>query len=276
MVFLLANAQNKAASKAARTNKAKEASITPCAGWANDDIKTNSKGKSHCFICKKEDHWAKDCPTLSAMKQKQYNGVSQMNIASGEESSENKRSEIQYKGDEGLSGFQGLNNNNGMIHKTLSEYKLLYLDSCTTYNSIFITKILDHIGDIYIVMHGHYNIGTTIATQEVCYDAWKMQINEQGIGNLLSIPSIEREGYRVIYDTFKEWLVFAPDGTEIKFQRDMGCCNHRAYIDMRQSKNVIAMLQTVCANYKGYTNQESGGGNVYLGSQSPSQNGPPH
>ena len=47
-----------------------------------------------------------------------------------------------------------------------------------------------------------------------------MYLNEQGIGNILSIPWLERAGDMVVYDTFKEWRVYAPDGTEIKLQRE--------------------------------------------------------
>ena len=55
-------------------------------------------------------------------------------------------------------------------------------------------------------------------------------------------PWLEREDYRVVYVTFKEWLVVAPDGTRIKSQRDTGLCDRMLYIDIRKFKNVSAML----------------------------------
>ena len=70
-----------------------------------------------------------------------------------------------YKVDESLSGFQGLDNEKSRTHKTLSEHKL-HIDSCTAYNSCFIMKFLDHIGNSDVVVHGHYNAGTTISSQQ--------------------------------------------------------------------------------------------------------------
>ena len=111
---------------------------------------------------------------------------------------------------------------------TLSEYNL-YLDSCATYNYTFIKIFLDCIGAAHEIMHWHYNAGTTITNQEGWYGGWKIYLNEQGIGNLMSIPWLEREGYRTVYDTLKEWLVYDPDGIEIKFQRDLGLYDRMPY-----------------------------------------------
>ena len=71
-----------------------------------------------------------------------------------------------------------------------------------------------------------------------------MWIGEQGISNLLYIHWLEREcySYRIVYDAINEWLVYALDGTEIKFQRDTGLCDRMLYIDIRKFKNVSAML----------------------------------
>lgn len=61
-------------------------------------------------------------------------------------------------------------------------------------------------------------------------------MNKQGIRNLFSVPWLEKERYRVVYDTLKESVVIAPDGTKIKFKWDPGICNHMPYIDIHKSK----------------------------------------
>ena len=105
-------------------------------------------------------------------------------------------------------------------------------------------------------MHGHCNAGITIASQEGWYDAWKMYLNQQGIRKLLSIPWLERDGYSIVCDAFKEWFVCALDGTKVKFQRDTGLCDRMLYLDPRQSKNEMVNLQTVRTNYKGYIRRD--------------------
>ena len=95
-----------------------------------------------------------------------------MNIGDEEDESEGKGSASEYEGDKGFSGFQGLNtafkflkNASGKTHKTLAEYKLC-LESCATYNFIFIKTFLDCIGDADEIMHGYCNAVVTIASKE--------------------------------------------------------------------------------------------------------------
>ena len=44
-----------------------------------------------------------------------------------------------------------------------------------------------------------------------------------GVANLLSLPELERMGFRIMYDTFGEWVVISPKGgARIIFKRDTG------------------------------------------------------
>ena len=63
-----------------------------------------------------------------------------------------------------------------------------------------------------------------------------MWVNEQGMANLLSIPCLEADGYNILYDMKKEWIVTTPEGTRIKFKRDTGLCKGMPYIDMQNFK----------------------------------------
>jgi hypothetical protein len=73
------------------------------------------------------------------------------------------------------------------------------------------------------------------------------------IANLLSLPQLEADGFRVSYHTGGNWIVTTPHGNEITFhlEEDGMCCGF-PYIDM-QSMAAVAMIQTVCQHYEGLT-----------------------
>ena len=72
----------------------------------------------------------------------------------------------------------------------------------------------------------------------------------------MSIPQLEEDGYVVDYNTNREWVVITPNGKEIVFQRDKGLCNRIPYIDMRDHKEAFVLVQTVCANFGGFTKRQ--------------------
>ena len=45
-----------------------------------------------------------------------------------------------------------------------------------------------------------------------------MWLNKQGIVDLLSIPQLEEDGFRILYDTLKEWVLHTPPGERIVFE----------------------------------------------------------
>ena len=106
---------------------------------------------------------------------------------------------------------------------TLDAYKL-YLDSCATYHSVFVEWCLDNITADGVVLRGNCNAGVTTSTQKGYYGLFHMWLNKQGIANLLSIPQLEADGYRVTCDANMEWAVYTPQGTKIPFKRDTGLC----------------------------------------------------
>ena len=63
-------------------------------------------------------------------------------------------------------------------------------------------------------------------------DMFYMWLVQNGIANLLSIPCLERDGFRVSYDTNTCWLVHCPDGMILKFKKDTGVCEGFPYIDL--------------------------------------------
>ena len=95
---------------------------------------------------------------------------------------------------------------------------------------------------------------------------FKMWINEGGITNLLSIPQLEKDGFRVTTDTHREWAVYMPQGEKLEFKRDTGLCENMPYIDVRDvteafaNANIKAFqeknIQTVRKNMEGFSRKE--------------------
>ena len=89
----------------------------------------------------------------------------------------------------------------------------------------------------------------------------------QGIANLLLLPQLERDGFRVSYDTTSDWVITCPDGpdgthnggTRLTLKRDTGLCDRFPYLDMEdlcKNHKALAMIQTVRKNMEGYTKRE--------------------
>ena len=51
-----------------------------------------------------------------------------------------------------------------------------------------------------------------------------------GVANILSIPELERMGYRVQSDTYADWVVTSPKGTELVLQKDTGHCEGLPFV----------------------------------------------
>ena len=59
-----------------------------------------------------------------------------------------------------------------------------------------------------MTIRGNFNVGVTLSTKVGSLGVFKMWINEGGIANLLSIPQLEKDGFRVTSDTHGEWIVY--------------------------------------------------------------------
>ena len=81
-------------------------------------------------------------------------------------------------------------------------------------------------------------------------------VESQRNWNLLSIPQLEEDGYVIDYNTKRDWIVTTPQGDEIRFKRDTGLCNRMLYIDLRESRAGVIMLETLQKNFEGFTKKQ--------------------
>ena len=80
------------------------------------------------------------------------------------------------------------------------------------------TSLLQDAKEVGTTLHGNCNAGVTATKTKGYWGKFHMWVNEQGMANLLSIPCLEADGYNILYDTKKEWIVTTPKGTRIKFK----------------------------------------------------------
>ena len=86
------------------------------------------------------------------------------------------------------------------------------------------------------------------------WEYFQVWLNEHGIANLLSIPILEKAGYKVSTHTDSDWVVTTPQGENIIFERDTGICGGMPFLDLRRHKKTgVAMIETVRENYRNYT-----------------------
>ena len=105
-------------------------------------------------------------------------------------------------------------------------------------------------------MKGNCNSGTTRITKRGYYGRLRVWLNENGIAKLLSIPKLEADGYVLRTNTKGEWKVVTPEGETIPLKRDKGMRVEMLYIDLREFKQGIVLIETVSKNMGGFTHEE--------------------
>ena len=143
--------------------------------------------------------------------------------------------------------------------KTLDPNKL-YLDSTSSFHQMFTEQHLEDIKKSDVTLKGHCNAEPSYSDEKGRYhDLFELWLVRHGIANLLSIPRLEKDGFRVTYDTLTTWEIHCPDEKIITLKCDTGLCDRFLYLDMKEHKEEIAMLQmvpTIRANFKGYTKRD--------------------
>ena len=196
-----------------------------------------------CYACGKMGHHAHSCPNMTDEDCKEIAGVNHCEVAE------------EIVDEEFLEGVAFLQPAESKERPTLDWWKL-YLDSCATYNQVFVDYLLTNIGESSLVQKANCNAGTTMTNIKGCWNEWTMWLNRQGIANIVSIPWLKDHGYKIDYHSDREWVVFTPSGKEIIFKQDTGKCNHMPYIDMHEHKKAFAIVQTVHKNFEGCTKKK--------------------
>ena len=138
----------------------------------------------------------------------------------------------------------------------------LFLDSCATQHTMFAPEYLTGRHTTNVYLRQNCNAGSKVTNQCGYYAGLKFYVSEGGIANLLSVPALEKAGWKVYMETGKPFQVLSPDGVLFKFKRDTEVTGGMPYLDMSRpkehitrviSKDLIACVETVRANMQGFT-----------------------
>ena len=97
----------------------------------------------------------------------------------------------------------------------------IYLDSTSSFHQMFWANYMKDVRQVDVALRGKCNGGESHSDEKGCVlDMFCMWLVRSGIANLLSLPTLERDGYVCSYHTNSPWIVECPDGTILKFKRD--------------------------------------------------------
>ena len=88
------------------------------------------------------------------------------------------------------------------------------------------------------------------------YGDFQVWVNKKGIVELISIPMLEASGYIVSTHTHADWVVTTPEGKYTTFTRDKGVCTGMPYIDLREQKEGLVMIETAYKNTGGNSTEQ--------------------
>ena len=80
------------------------------------------------------------------------------------------------------------------------------LDNCSTFNQMVEQDLLSNTRQVDTTLHDHCNAGVTTTNWVGTFDglpgcdveAW---LNRDGIANILSVPALKKQGFRITYDS---------------------------------------------------------------------------
>ena len=89
-----------------------------------------------------------------------------------------------------------------------------------------------NVRQVDVALYTKCNGGESHSNKKGCVlDMFCMWLVHSRIANLLSLPTLEQDGYVCQYHKNSTWIVECPDGTILKFKRDNGLCKDFPYID---------------------------------------------
>eukprot|EP00804_Cyclotella_cryptica_P008908 CCRYP_012018-RA/>CCRYP_012018-RA protein AED:0.42 eAED:0.38 QI:0/0/0/1/1/1/2/0/309 len=151
--------------------------------------------------------------------------------------------------------------------RTTCDQNKIYLDSCATNHMTFAGEYANNIHKVAVGLRKNCNAGSSVTNKMGHWYRFKLWYSPNGIANLLSVPKLEHDGYKIDISTEIGCKVHAPDGTILHFKRDTGLCQRMPYLDMddpqfkvdelnKEEQQSHVFIQTVCNNYEGFTRKE--------------------
>ena len=211
---------------------------------------TKSKKDKTCFHCGKPGHFIEHCLDFTNGKRAMIHAATSNNdddSGADDDNDDESTKEVDICGFlpsilmlHGAVMGQSHNDNGQIIsqnHKTKSApcHTLnpgkLFLDICLTYYQSIIEDELIHIEVMKYGLRGQCNAGTSYSNHKGWLkDLFHIWVMPHGMANLLSIPQLECDGFKVQYHTGGQWVVTCPDNTDIIFKHDTGVTDGFPYV----------------------------------------------
>jgi hypothetical protein len=141
--------------------------------------KINSAGESHCYHCGGEEHWARECPALTAEQQEQLHMV-----VKGDD-------KVKRESEVGHQFFQC-----SMVQADELPDSHAYLDGCSTVTAFKSGKYLENLHHVERGIKINCNSGTMRTNQMGKYGTLKVWYISERIANIFSMNELEKK-YRI-------------------------------------------------------------------------------
>lgn len=138
----------------------------------------------------------------------------------------------------------------------------LFLDSCATQNTMFAIEFLVRLHTTMVYLRQNCNAGSNVTNKCGYFLDLLFYINKKGIANLLSVPWLKANGWKIHMETGKPVRALSPDGMLLTFKRDSGMTGGMPYIDMDNLQDHVSyvtprdgtvLIETVRENLRGLT-----------------------
>jgi hypothetical protein len=244
-----------------------------------------------CHGCKKPGHLVRNCPDLTdeekkavvqAMKngsekqgqvhvnvdekdeakkelQECLEGVANVNVNLEDASIESVDDDDDHGFFDGVACIQPSGTNTQRLNCGRNK---LFLNSCAAQHTMFAPEYLSRCHTTKVYLRQNCNAGSKLTNKCGYYADLRFFISEGGIANLLSLPALEKEGWKIHMETGKPVKALSPTGVLLTFKRDVGMTGGMPYIDMDRpkdhvskviTKDIVSCIETVRRNMQGFT-----------------------
>jgi hypothetical protein len=209
-------------------NNEEKKAIAQAKGLLGGGLGGGKQGQAHANVAKRADKELQEC----------LDGVANINVKMDDVSIETADGDGTFEGVAFISPGAGAE---VKVRVNCGRNKL-FLDSCATQHTMFAIEYLlqRHLTKIFLCQN--CNAGSKITNKCGYYMGLRFYESEGGIANLLSVPALEKAGWKIRMEMGKPVQALSPDGLLITFKRDIGMTGGMPYINMDRPQDHFSRI----------------------------------